>query len=53
MKVWVNRIEMEWYRCPVRLELFRHVVPLVVFIFVVAIGLGYAWAMAAFGSFTR
>lgn len=46
-------IRLEYYRCPLRLELFRHVVPLGVFIFFIALALGYAWARAAYISFPK
>jgi hypothetical protein len=53
MKIYLGMIPFEWFRNPLRLELVRHVVPLVVFVFFISLGLGYAWAMAAFRSFPR
>jgi NADH:ubiquinone oxidoreductase subunit 3 (subunit A) len=46
-------IILEYYRNPMRLELVRHVVPLLIFVFFIAVGLGYAWARAAYTAFTR
>jgi len=53
MKIYHDMIPMEWFRNPIRLELVRHVVPLGIFIFFIALGVGYAWAKAAYLSFTR
>jgi len=37
-------IEFDWYRNPIRLELVREVIPLVVFLCFVAWCFGYFWA---------
>lgn len=43
-------ITLEFYRNPIRLELVRHVIPIVIFLGLICVGIGYAWAMAAFRS---
>ena len=48
-----NGLSLEWHRCPIRLELVREVLPLLIGVFLVAIALGYAWARAAYTSFVR
>jgi hypothetical protein len=48
-----NPLTLEYHRNPYRLELFREVVPLVVFVFFVALFLGYSWARAAYSAFVR
>lgn len=48
MKIRSNGIEFDWYRNPIRLELVREVIPLVIFCCAVAGFLGYLWAMKAF-----
>lgn len=50
MKIYMGMIPFDWYRNPVRLELVRHVIPLVIFLGLICVGIGYAWAMAAFRS---
>lgn len=49
----LGRIRVEWFRNPIKLELVRHVVPLGLFIFFIALSLGYAWARAAYMGFMR
>ena len=44
----MNLLNIEGHRCPIRLELARHVVPMGIFIFFVALSLGYAWARAVY-----
>ena len=46
-------LNIEYYRNPIRLELIRHVLPLVVFVAVVATALGYGWAKTAYSDFNR
>lgn len=53
MKIYLDMIPYEWFRNPIRLELVRHVIPLGVFIFFIAMAIGYAWARAAYSSFFR
>ena len=53
MKIYIDMIPFEWFRNPIRLELVREVIPLVVFVFFIAVGVGYAWARAACSSFIR
>jgi hypothetical protein len=46
-------ITLEYHRNPIRLELVRHVIPLVLFVCVLATGLGYGWARTAYSNFQR
>lgn len=49
----LGRIRVEWHRNPIKLELVRHVIPLGIWIFFVALAIGYAWAKAAYTNFVR
>jgi hypothetical protein len=48
-----NLLTLEYHRNPLRLELFRHVLPLCIFVCFMAIGLGYQWARTAYSNFER
>jgi NADH:ubiquinone oxidoreductase subunit 3 (subunit A) len=50
MNIYHGMPPLEWHRNPLRLELVRHVIPLVIFLGLICVGLGYAWAMAALRS---
>lgn len=39
---------IERYRCPIRWELVRQVIPALVMVFVLGFACGYAWAKAAY-----
>lgn len=39
---------MEYYRCPIRLELIRHVFPMLLGVAAMFLALGYAWARAVY-----
>lgn len=44
-------VTIEYHRNPIKLELVRHVIPLVLFVCFLAAGLGYGWAKTAYGNF--
>lgn len=39
---------IERYRCPIRWELARHVIPALMLAFVMGLAFGYAWAKTAY-----
>jgi hypothetical protein len=44
-----QRIEAEYYRNPIRMELVKQVIPLLGAAIFIGVMLGYGWAMKAFG----